>query len=222
MKSALEKESCETMSDPTTSELTTTNTPSPPPKIHKIHTRQHPLSTEQRLAIELFLLGKTDQQVADAVHLERSTITRWRLYHPLFQTELNRQRQALWLNHADRLRAMAATALDLIQSHLASSSERSSFRAAINILKLAARIAPPIGPTDEYRLLMDYLRAERLEARKYEDICWPPRKQDLDDLRDYLQKKSADLPLHTEYESAEAHRHATQEAQYHEQHENNP
>ena len=183
------------MSDPTTSDLTTTNTPSPPPRIHKIHTAQHPLSAEQRLAIQLFLLGKTDQQVADSVHLERSTITRWRLYHPLFQTELNRQRQALWLNHADRLRAMAATALDVIQSHLASSSERSSFRAAINILKLAARIAPPIGPTDEYRLLMDYLRAERLEAEKYQQIYWPPRKEALDELREYLLKKSADIPL---------------------------
>jgi hypothetical protein len=183
------------MSDPTTSDLTTTNTPPLPPKIHKIHTRQNPLSDEQRLAIQLFLLGKTDQQVADAVHLERSTITRWRLYHPLFQTELNRHRQALWLNHADRLRAMAASALDVIQGHLASSSERSSFRAAVNILKLTARIAPPIGPTDEYRLLMDYLRAERLEAEKYQQIFWPPRKEALDELREYLLKKSADLPL---------------------------
>src|SRR5689334_11629222 len=116
------------MNDPiTTPDHSITNTPASPSDIHKIHTRKIALSAQQRLAIHLFLLGKTDQQVADAVHLERSTITRWRLYHPLFQTELNRQRQALWLNHADRLRAMSATALDVIQSHLASNSERASF-----------------------------------------------------------------------------------------------
>src|SRR5438105_7273391 len=131
------------MSDPTTLDITTTNVASPPPEIHKIHTREHPLTAEQRLAIHLLLQGQPDQQVADAVHLERSTITRWRLYHPLFQTELNRHRQALWLNHADRLRALAASALDVIQTHLASTSERSAFRAAINILKLAARVTPP-------------------------------------------------------------------------------
>src|SRR6267142_868307 len=140
------------MSDPTTSDITTTNAPSPPPEIHKIHTREHPLTPQQRLAIHLLLQGQTDQQVADAVRLERSSITRWRLYHPTFRAELNRQREALWLNHADRIRAIAATALNVLQNHLSSTSERSAFRAAISILRLAAKIAPPIGPTDEFDL----------------------------------------------------------------------
>src|SRR5258706_2852981 len=183
------------MSDPTTSEITTTNAPSPRPEIHKIHTREHPLTSEQRLAIHLLLLGQTDQNVADAVHLERSSITRWRLYHPTFRAELNRQREALWLNHADRIRAIAASALDVLQNHLSRTSERSSFRAAISILRLAAKITPPIGPTDEWDLLAQHLVDDVREDQRYGgNMRWPPRKKDPDDRRDYLLRKSANLP----------------------------
>src|SRR6266850_2111821 len=183
------------MSDPTTLDITTTNIPSPPPEIHKIHTREHPLTPQQRLAIHVLLQGQTDQQTADAVRLERSSITRWRLYHPTFRAELNRQREALWLNHADRIRAIAATALNVLQNHLSSTSERSAFRAAISILRLASKIAPPIGPTDEFDLLKDYLLQEhREDQRCSSEIRWPPRKKDLDELRDYLIRKSTNLP----------------------------
>src|SRR5258706_7888421 len=183
------------MPRPPTPEPTTTTDQPPRPEIHKIHTLEHPLSSEQRLAIHLLLLGQTDQNVADAVHLERSSITRWRLYHPTFRAELNRQREALWLNHADRIRAIAASALDVLQNHLSSTSERSSFRAAISILRLAAKIAPPIGPTDEWDLLAQHLVEDvREDQRHGGDMRWPPRKKDPDDRRDYLLRKSANLP----------------------------
>src|SRR5439155_19192574 len=120
-----------------TTESTTTNIPDPPSEIHKIHTFEHPLSAEQRLAIHLLVHGKPDREVADTVKLDRSTITRWRLYHPTFKTQLNRQREALWLNHTDFLRSMMQDALRLLQNHLASQSERSSFRAAVSIIRLA-------------------------------------------------------------------------------------
>jgi hypothetical protein len=179
----------------TTSTPSTTNEISPDPVCYKRYKRAHALAAEQKLAIHLLLRGHTDQQVADTVKVHRVTLTRWRLYHPLFQTELNRQRQALWHNQADRLRSLLAPSIDLLQSHLSSASERSSFRAAVSLIRLAIKLGAPTGPTDEYRLLMDYLRAERLEAEKYQQIFWPPRKEALDELREYLLKKSADLPL---------------------------
>jgi len=187
------------MSDEITNpEQSTANAISTDPICYKTdmrYKRIHSLSAEQRTAIQLLLAGHTDQHVADTVHVHRTTITRWRIYHPLFQTELNRQRQALWHNQADRLRSLLAPSLDLLHSHLASNSERSSFRAAVSLVRLALKLGMPTGPTDEYRLLMDYLRAERLEAEKYQQIFWPPRKEALDELREYLLKKSADLPL---------------------------
>ncbi len=179
----------------TTPDLSITNAKSIDPICYKRYKRANALSPEQSLAIHLLLAGHSDQQVANAVHVHRTTITRWRLYHPLFQTELNRQRQAHWHNQADRLRSLLAPSLDLLQSHLTSASERSSFRAAVSLVRLAIKLGAPTGPTDEYRLLMDYLRAERLEAEKYQQIFWPPRKEALDELREYLLKKSADLPL---------------------------
>src|SRR5947207_4173776 len=108
-------------------ESTTTNNREPPSEIHKIHTLEHPLSAEQRLAIHLLVHGKPDREVAETIKLDRSTITRWRLYHPTFRTQLNRQREALWLNHTDLLRSMMQNALHILQNHLASESERSSF-----------------------------------------------------------------------------------------------
>jgi len=188
----------------TTSAESTTNAISPDPICYKRYKRANSLSPEQSIAIHLLLAGHTDQHVADAVRVHRTTITRWRIFHPLFQTELNRQRQALWNNQADRLRSLLAPALDLLQSHLASASERSSFRAAVSLVRLALKLGTPTGPIDEHRLLMDYIRAERLEERKYEDIYWPPRKKDLDQLREYLLKKSADMPIQPDPTAPEA------------------
>jgi len=182
----------------TTPDQSITNANSPAPicyKTDKAYKRITTLSAEQKIAIHLLLAGHTDQHVADTIKVHRTTITRWRIYHPLFQTELNRQRQAHWHNQADRLRALLSPSLDLLQSHLASPSERSSFRAAVSLVRLALKLGSPTGPTDEYRLLMDYLRAERLEVEKYQQIYWPPSKEALDDVREYLLKKSADLPL---------------------------
>ncbi|HEV8607537.1 MAG TPA: helix-turn-helix domain-containing protein [Tepidisphaeraceae bacterium] len=157
---------------------------------------ENALSHRKRLAIQLLLHGHNDQQVADAIKVARTTITRWRLYHPTFQTELNRQRQALWQNQADRLRFMMASALDTLQSHLASNSERAAFRSAVNIVRLAARITPPAGPTDEYEFLKQYFLCEYKERSQYEHLMdWPIPKEQLDQLRDYLLKKSANQPL---------------------------
>ena len=168
--------------------------PPQPPTRPKL---EHPLSRKKKQAISLLLEGHSDQAVADRLGVHRTTISRWRLYHPTFRTHLNRQRIALWTNHADRLRAMMAQALDTLQAHLASSTERSSFRAAVNIVKLAARIAPPPGPADEYELLKQIHWEHCAERDRYgnQGLPWPVPKEDLDDFREYLLKKAANIPL---------------------------
>jgi hypothetical protein len=193
------------------------NVPPADPICYNRYKRANALSAEQSIAIHLLLRGHTDQKVADTVRVHRTTITRWRIYHPLFQTELNRQRQALWHNQADRLRSLLAPALDLLQSHLASASERSSFRAAVSLVRLAIKLGQPTGPTDEYQLLKEYYLADVREEQRYaQQTAWPVPKQYLDDLRDYLHKKSADIPIQLDQDCAEAHRHAAQKARYHE------
>jgi len=58
-----------------------------------------PLSIEQENAIDLLILAKTDQEVADAVGLTRPTIVGWRA-NPVFMATLNARRQALWQGRA--------------------------------------------------------------------------------------------------------------------------
>jgi hypothetical protein len=180
-----------------TSVQESTNNHSPPQKCRKMHTLEKSLSAKKRLAIQLLVFGHSDQDVADKIGVNRTTINRWRLYHPTFQTELNRQRQSLWLNQADRLRSMISAALNILQSHLASQSERASFRAAVSIIRLAARLSHPSGPTDEYDLLKQYRLREHAEQMKYESemSSWPIPKEDLDNLREYLLRKAKNQPL---------------------------
>jgi len=47
-----------------------------------------PLSIEQRNAIALLILGKTDQETADMVGVSRETVWSWRREHLVFQSEL--------------------------------------------------------------------------------------------------------------------------------------
>jgi len=202
----------------TTPDQSITNAKSIDPICYKRYKRANALSPEQSIAIHLLLAGHTDQHVADTVRVHRTTITRWRLYHPLFQTELNRHRQALWHNQADRLRSLLAPSLDLLQCHLASASERSSFRAAVSLVRLAIKLGAPSGPTDEYQLLKEYYLADIREEQRYShDTAWPVPKQYLDDLRDYLHKKSADIPIQLDQDNIQTQRLAAQEARYHEE-----
>jgi hypothetical protein len=51
-----------------------------------------PLSIEQRNAIDLLILGKTDQETADRVGVSRETVWSWHHEHPIFMSTLERRR----------------------------------------------------------------------------------------------------------------------------------
>jgi hypothetical protein len=68
--------------------------------------RRRGLSIEQRNAIDLLVQGKSDQETADAVGVNRVTVTKWRNYDPWFQAELNQRRQDGWGGSVDRLRGL--------------------------------------------------------------------------------------------------------------------
>ena len=89
----------------TTTDASTTNANSHNPICYNRYNRTNALSAEQSIAIHLLLAGHTDQKVADTVKVHRTTLTRWRLYHPLFQAELNRQRQG----NAERISPASAS-----------------------------------------------------------------------------------------------------------------
>jgi hypothetical protein len=70
------------------------------------------LMIEQPNTLDCLILGKNDQDTADAVGVTLQTVTGWRNHHPYFVAELNRYRQALWEGALRRLQALVGKAVD--------------------------------------------------------------------------------------------------------------
>ena len=89
-----------------------------------VYARQHSRTPTlpQLSAIDLLAAGKTDQEVADLLKLHRTTVTKWRLYDPVFQAALNRRRAEVWGAAADRLRSLIPRALDALAAVLEDAS----------------------------------------------------------------------------------------------------
>ena len=90
-----------------------------------------PLSIEQENAIDLLIAGHTDQQVADAVGKDRTTIWGWRHEHPLFMATLARRRAEVWRVPQEKLRGLLSKAV----VNLAAAVEAGDLKASIEVLK---------------------------------------------------------------------------------------
>jgi hypothetical protein len=86
-----------------------------------------PLTVEQRSAIDLLIVGKSDQETADAIGVTRQTVQVWRTSHLVFQSELEQARGALWRLSAERLRGMMSQALDNIAAVIEKGDVKASF-----------------------------------------------------------------------------------------------
>src|SRR4029453_8873154 len=99
-------------------------------KPHK--TSQHAtLSIEQHNAIDLLILGHTDQAVAEQIGVARETICRWRNENPSFMAELNRRRKEVWQMAHERLRGLVGKAIDIVEKAL----NADDVKAALAVLK---------------------------------------------------------------------------------------
>jgi hypothetical protein len=96
------------------------------------------LTVQQRNAIDMLVTGCTDREAAEAAGLNRSTVTKWRLYHPAFQAELEVQRQATWGAARERLRTLAMSAVDTLEDLMTSPGveDADRIKVALGILKL--------------------------------------------------------------------------------------
>lgn len=129
--------------------------------------REHGLTIEQKNAIDLLVTGQTDTEAAAAVGVHRVTVTKWRLYDPWFQAELNVRRRELWGGAGERLRALLPKALDIIESELTAGENR--YDAALQIVKLTRlpESPPVIGPTQAEQII-DALTARKLATMQAE------------------------------------------------------
>jgi hypothetical protein len=130
------------------------------------HNRRYSLTLTQRNAIDLLLAGKNDRQVSEQLGVERSTVTRWRLYDSQFQVALDRRRAQVWPAANDHARSLLPTALATMDEQLRVGPNRG--RLALDYVFRAGLLGKPysgdlatagIGPTSlQERLDQEVLR----------------------------------------------------------------
>jgi hypothetical protein len=116
-------------------------------------------------AIDLLASGKTDTEVAELLKLDRTTVSKWRLYDPVFQAALNRRREEVWGAAADRLRSLIPKALDALADGLESKHHPQRMKAAVELLRLASPAnALPMGLTDPEAIVREIVANRRAAA----------------------------------------------------------
>jgi hypothetical protein len=107
------------------------------PDVTQCHLGADRLNDRQLLAMSMMLAGKPDGEIVKAVGVHRRTLWRWRRYDDDFRSELLRRREALCEEAGDRLRALLAPALDVMEQHLFDRYDRNRFRAASAVLHVS-------------------------------------------------------------------------------------
>ena len=100
-------------------------------------TENNRLNDRQHLAIEMMLAGGSTREIAEKVGVGRQTISRWRNQDEEFIEELQRRRRAQFNGVADKLRALLDPAVDVLAEQLNDRYDRTRFRAASTLLRLA-------------------------------------------------------------------------------------
>jgi hypothetical protein len=114
------------------------------PASPSVRSNAHGLTLAQQSAVDLLAAGKNDTETAEALKLNRVTVTRWRLFSPEFRAALADRRAAVWGAAADRLRALIPQALDALAEALEDDTHR--VPVALALLKLAGPL--PLVPTE--------------------------------------------------------------------------
>ena len=91
------------------------------------------LTLPQQNAVDQLAAGKNDTETAEVLGLHRVTVTRWRLYDPAFQAELNRRRAELWGSAIDRFRSLVPKALAALDKALTSGHLPAEMKAAAEV-----------------------------------------------------------------------------------------
>jgi hypothetical protein len=93
------------------------------------------LNPKQQRAVELFVVGASDQEVAKAVGVHRVTACRWRLHHPAVRAEINLARKSLERTQLQGLAALSSKALAALSAALDAPGPAQG-RLALEILRL--------------------------------------------------------------------------------------
>jgi hypothetical protein len=110
----------------------------------KSHVPDWTLSEQQRTAVDLIVSGRNLQDTADAVGVQRWSVSQWVNHHPGFRAALNERRRELWADLVDGLRALAPKAVQVLAEAL---EGEASVSAAIHVLKICGFPGVAVVPT---------------------------------------------------------------------------
>jgi len=127
----------------------------PPNTVELVDLRD--LTIQQRNAIDMLVTGCTDREAAEAAGLNRSTVTKWRLYHPAFRAELEVQRAATWGAAREKLRSLSLDAVETLAELMDSPGvdDADRIKIAVEVLKLTklGEGMSPRGPIEAEEII---------------------------------------------------------------------
>jgi len=111
-------------------------------------TNQDSLTVMQEKAIQLLMMGGSDQSVADELGMARQTVNNWKHNDAAFAARFNAERQALWSTHREKLRSLVAQAVDVLAEDMAATLEpKLRQSAAIHVLKAVGLYGQDMRPS---------------------------------------------------------------------------
>ena len=93
------------------------------------------LSGPQQKAINLFLAGMNDTEVAEELGLARQTVNKWRNKNQNFGAKLEQQQRELNKESRQQLSALASRSVEVLGQSLESENERIRQSTAVHVLK---------------------------------------------------------------------------------------
>lgn len=128
------------------------------------------LSIEQENAINLLLTGASDQSVSSRLKVGRSTLHRWRNYHPLFIAELSRRRTAGRESSLDTVRSLVPRAAETLRDQIVNGDGHLALAFLHRAGVFGTREAGPIfhadnGPSDIDSVVDEEVRRRRAAGR---------------------------------------------------------
>ena len=128
-------------------------------KSTKVKTEEAPevLTPAQEAVIDALLAGKTQADAAALAGVAAETVTRWKSKDALFVATWQNRRRQVWDTHAQRLRNLAAKALDVVESGI----DAGDLRAAALVLKSVhlSDLAAPEPETTPEAVKSDWVTA---------------------------------------------------------------
>ena len=136
----------------------------------------------QRQAIPLFLLGKTDTEVAEEIGVSRQTIWKWRREED-FDHDIVEAGEELLAQHTVAISELVKKSISSMSELLESSDNNLKFKVALTVLNAAAEWQRPQAPRHvaaEARLHEEQLDAQmRLKHWEQQYVAKDGRREDL-------------------------------------------